>query len=199
MKQRDDIIVATLELQDDPWIHKRITFKESGDLIADIMEGLGPFNLETQTTYAIRLSVDEAISNAWRHGSHEADDIQFDVSYLISDEGFQLRVKDSGPGFDHESLPDPTVEENLFKSHGRGVFLIRQMMNDVEFNETGNEITIFKKFPPRESSTTPSARRCWTRFRYCEKAARNRWQGRRRQAFLRRPQQNPPTQIPLFN
>jgi serine/threonine-protein kinase RsbW len=147
IKQRDDIIVSILEIQDDPWIHKRVVFRETGTLIAEVMEALAPYNLEMQTTYAIRLSVDEAVSNAWRHGLNEADDVPFEVSYLISDEGFQLRVRDTGAGFDHESLPDPTVEENLFKSHGRGVFLIRQTMDEVEFNETGNEITILKKFP----------------------------------------------------
>jgi serine phosphatase RsbU (regulator of sigma subunit)/anti-sigma regulatory factor (Ser/Thr protein kinase) len=147
-KQRDDMIVAVLELQDDPWIHKSITFKESASFITEIMDALAPYNLDTATTYGVRLSVDEAVSNAWRHGLSERDDVPFEVSYLISDDAFQLRVRDPGFGFDHESLPDPTVEENLFKSHGRGVFLIKQVMDEVEFNEAGNEITISKKFPP---------------------------------------------------
>jgi anti-sigma regulatory factor (Ser/Thr protein kinase) len=147
-KQRDDMIVAVLELQDDPWIHKTVPFKESAALITEIMDALVPYNLDTATTYGVRLSVDEAVSNAWRHGLSGRDDVPFEVSYLISDDVFQLRVRDAGSGFDHESLPDPTVEENLFKSHGRGVFLIRQVMDEVEFNEAGNEITISKRFPP---------------------------------------------------
>lgn len=151
-KQRDDIIVAVLEMQDDPWIHKTIHFRESAALINEIMQGLVPYNLDNKLIYSIRLAVDEAISNAWRHGCSERDDALFNVSYLISDEGFQLRVKDSGAGFDHESLPDPTVEENLLKSHGRGVFLIRQVMDEVEFNDVGNEITIRRAFPPTSES-----------------------------------------------
>jgi phosphoserine phosphatase RsbU/P len=148
MKQRDDIIVAVLELQNDPWIRKSIVFKESADLISEIMQALAPYGLSSQEFYGIRLAVDEAVANAWRHGSNQRDDVEFQVSYLIDDKGFQFRVKDSGMGFDHESLPDPTVEENLFKSHGRGVFLIKQVMGEVEFNETGNEITIVKLFQP---------------------------------------------------
>jgi anti-sigma regulatory factor (Ser/Thr protein kinase) len=147
-KQRDDIVLSVLELTDDPWIHKSVIFRDSGTLISEIMEGLAPYNLDSQMAYSIRLAVDEAVSNAWRHGLCEDEDAQFEVSYLISDEGFHLKVKDPGQGFDHESLPDPTVEENLFKSSGRGVFLIRQVMDDVEFNETGNEIIILKRFPP---------------------------------------------------
>jgi anti-sigma regulatory factor (Ser/Thr protein kinase) len=148
LPQRDDIIVAVLELQDDPWIHRTIAFRDSADLITEIMDALAPYNLDAQVSYAIRLAVDEAMANAWRHGVRLRDDVPFDVSYLISDQGFQLRVRDSGSGFDHESLPDPTVEENLFKSHGRGVFLIRQVMDDVEFNEAGNEIMLAKRFTP---------------------------------------------------
>jgi len=145
-KQKDDIIVTVLELQDDPWIHRKIVFNDSNDLITDILDALQPFELDKQSLYSIRLAIDEALANAWRHGLKQRDDLPFEVSYYISDEGFQLRVKDPGDGFDHESLPDPTVEENLFKTSGRGVFLIRKMMDEVEFNDIGNEITVFKRF-----------------------------------------------------
>ncbi|MFH1676225.1 MAG: SpoIIE family protein phosphatase, partial [bacterium] len=151
VKQRDDIIVSILELEEDPWVHKKIVYGNSGNLINEILDSLGAYNLDSQIGFSIRLSLDEALANAWRHGVNLANEIEFEVSYLISDEGFQFRVKDPGKGFDHESLPDPTVEENLFKSHGRGVFLMRQLMDDVDFNDIGNEITVTKYFPPDET------------------------------------------------
>jgi len=149
-KQRDDIIICVAELQDDPWIHKLVRFPESGEVIDEVLEVLTSYDIDKQTTYSIRLALDEAFANAWRHGLNQSNDVQFQVSYYISDDGFRLSVMDPGTGFDSESLPDPTVEENLFKSHGRGVFLIRQMMDEVEFNETGNEISVYKRFatPP---------------------------------------------------
>ncbi|HEX9745759.1 MAG TPA: SpoIIE family protein phosphatase [bacterium] len=149
---RDDIIVAVLDLQDDPWVHRLISFDESGELVNDILQALTPYKLNQKDIYSIRLAVDEAIANAWRHGLGQRDDARFKVSYLISDEGFSLRVLDAGTGFDHESLPDPTVEENLFKTHGRGVFLIRQVMDEVEFNDSGNEIAFYKQFPSTGNS-----------------------------------------------
>jgi sigma-B regulation protein RsbU (phosphoserine phosphatase) len=145
-KQKDDIILAVLELQDDPYIYKTIVYGEADSLINEILEALTMYELNSQTHYAIRLAIDEALANAWRHGLSQQNDLPFEVSYCISDEGFRFRVKDPGDGFDHESLPDPTVEENLYKTHGRGVFLIRQMMDEVEFNETGNEISVFQRF-----------------------------------------------------
>ncbi len=149
VRQRDDILVAVFELQDDPWIYKALRFAESGDVIAEILEALTPYELDKQELYAIRLATDESLANAWKHGVSQRNDAVFHLSYMISDEGFKLRVRDPGSGFDHESLPDPTVEENLVKPHGRGVFLIRQMMDEVEFNDAGNEITVFKGFEPR--------------------------------------------------
>ena len=148
-KQRDDIIVVVCELQDDPWIHKNIKFSGAGKIIDEILEALAPYEIDQQLTYSIRLSVDETLTNAWRHGLNQDNNAEIEVSYAISDDGFRFRVKDPGQGFDHESLPDPTVEENLYKSHGRGVFLIRQMMDEVEFNESGNELSIYKKFMSR--------------------------------------------------
>ena len=54
-------------------------------------------------------------------------------------------VRDEGPGFDPNSLPDPTDPENLLKPSGRGIMLIRTFMDAVSFNEKGNEVTMVKR------------------------------------------------------
>ncbi|HRX79723.1 MAG: response regulator [Planctomycetaceae bacterium] len=54
-------------------------------------------------------------------------------------------IRDQGPGFDPNSLPDPTAPENVGKVNGRGMFLIRTFMDEVRFNETGNELTMIKR------------------------------------------------------
>ena len=54
-------------------------------------------------------------------------------------------IRDEGPGFDPDGLPDPTDPENLTKASGRGVLLIRTFMDEVRFNDTGNEITMIKR------------------------------------------------------
>ena len=55
----------------------------------------------------------------------------------------RIRITDEGHGFDPESLPDPTLPEHRLRSCGRGVFLIRKLMDRVEFNEQGNSIEMF--------------------------------------------------------
>ena len=57
-------------------------------------------------------------------------------------------TRDDGPGFDPHSLPDPFSEESLTSPSGRGLTLIRSFMDEVRFNDQGNEITLFKRRPP---------------------------------------------------
>jgi len=150
VKQSDDILVAVFEVKTDPWVRKCIHYSESGALVNEIMEQLKLHDLDATTTYAVRLCLDESLANAFKHGNKSFDELPIDVSFLITREKFCLRVKDAGHGFNYEALPDPTVEENLYKSHGRGVFLMRQMIEEVDFNEAGNEVTLIKHFPKPE-------------------------------------------------
>lgn len=70
---------------------------------------------------------------------------KIDVSVKLSREIAAIKIRDQGPGFDPSSLPDPTDPENIGRISGRGLLLIRTFMDDVQFNETGNEITMFKR------------------------------------------------------
>jgi len=149
-KPQDDILVAVLEVKADPWVHKTITYNDSGSFIEEVMNQLKHYNLDKTTLYSIRLSLDESLANAHKHGNAWEDNTPIDVSFLITTDKFCLKVRDSGHGFNYESLPDPTVQENLFKTTGRGVFLMRQMLDEVEYNEVGNEIQIIKHFPKPE-------------------------------------------------
>ncbi len=145
-KPQDDILVAVLEVKKDPWVHKRIRYSESADLMNSIIDQLKVYNLDNTTLYCVRLSLDESLANAFKHGNDHNDEAILDISFLITREKFCLMVRDAGRGFNYEALPDPTVEENLFKSTGRGVFLMRQLLDEVEFNEAGNEIHLVKYF-----------------------------------------------------
>ena len=61
-----------------------------------------------------------------------------------SADAIEYTIADEGPGFDVTSLPDPTAPENVLNVSGRGILLIRTFMDSVEFNETGNRITMRK-------------------------------------------------------
>ncbi len=65
-------------------------------------------------------------------------------------------VRDEGPGFDPDSLPDPTNPENIEKASGRGLLLMRTFMDSVEFNQIGNEVTMVKYIASNSDSQCPS-------------------------------------------
>lgn len=91
--------------------------------------------------FSLRLAMDEALINAIMHGNGGHERKRVHVSLAVGSDVVQVTVKDEGDGFDIDALFDPTEEEHIHDTHGRGVFLIRQFMSEVAFNEKGNEIT----------------------------------------------------------
>jgi serine/threonine-protein kinase RsbW len=91
--------------------------------------------------FAIRLAIEEAITNAFEHG-HEglSPDLTVTVEYRVSPELIEIAIEDQGPGFSPEALPDPTLLENLAKPSGRGVMLMKAYMSEVDFNQRGNRV-----------------------------------------------------------
>lgn len=91
--------------------------------------------------FRLRLAMDEAMVNAIIHGNLHDRAKKVYVEARGRPRAFEVTIRDEGHGFDVDSLKDPTADENLHATHGRGVFLIRQFMSDVFFNEMGNQIT----------------------------------------------------------
>jgi serine/threonine-protein kinase RsbW len=95
---------------------------------------------------AIELSLNEALANAVIHGAKE--DPTKTVECLVSSDeerGVLIVVRDPGAGFAYEALPTCTVGENVYSNHGRGIFLINQLMDQVEFRKNGTEIRMVKR------------------------------------------------------
>lgn len=91
--------------------------------------------------FSLRLALDEALINAIMHGNGGHEHKRVVVNLSVDPSHVSVSVADEGDGFDIDSLFDPTAEEYIHATHGRGVFLIRQFMDEVAFNERGNEIT----------------------------------------------------------
>jgi len=95
---------------------------------------------------AVELALNEALANAVVHGagSDPSKIIECDVACDESG-GMLIVVRDPGKGFDPSSLPNPIVGENVYCSHGRGIFLINQLMDEVKFLKNGTEIHMIKR------------------------------------------------------
>jgi anti-sigma regulatory factor (Ser/Thr protein kinase) len=94
----------------------------------------------------IELALTEALANAVIHGakSDPSKIIECDVA-CDETRGMLIVVRDPGNGFDPKCIPDPCVGENIYSQHGRGIYLINQLMDEVEFHKNGTEIHMVKR------------------------------------------------------
>ena len=81
----------------------------------------------------VTLSLREAINNAVLHGNKKDPSRSLEVEMDVVGEEFVMRVWDEGSGFDESTLGDPRNPENLFRPNGRGIFLMRQLLDNVKF------------------------------------------------------------------
>jgi len=86
--------------------------------------------------------VTEAVNNAIIHGNKRNVNKRVVVTGAVRDHLLVIKVKDEGKGFDPHGIPNPIDEGNLLRESGRGVFLMRQLAEDVSYNRKGNEVTM---------------------------------------------------------
>ena len=142
-----------------------------GPLVNYLQQAIAAMGLcnETETT-RVGVALDEALVNAMHHGNLEVDSAmrrddldgyhrlvaerrqrspyrerRIHVSAVLDRDQATFVVRDEGNGFDPDQLPDPTDPANLARPHGRGVLLIRTFMDEVIYNDVGNEVTLVKR------------------------------------------------------
>ena len=100
--------------------------------------------------HKITMSVREAAVNAVLHGNAYDPHKKITVAYETSPNTLQITITDQGRGLKETDIPDPTAEENILKTSGRGIFLIRSFMDEVRIRELhpGTEITLIKHVTP---------------------------------------------------
>ena len=89
-----------------------------------------------------RVGLTEALSNAMLYGNRDDPSKRVLVEVRLADGRLRATVRDQGTGFDPTSVPDPTTPENLARPCGRGLFLMKQLLDEVTYNERGNEVTL---------------------------------------------------------
>jgi serine/threonine-protein kinase RsbW len=90
------------------------------------------------------LVMDEALSNAITHGNKGREDLKVHVRIYVSSRRILIQIEDQGGGFMPDEKPDPTGGDNLFKDSGRGIYLIRELMDNVSFAKGGRVIEMEK-------------------------------------------------------
>lgn len=91
----------------------------------------------------VLIAVTEAVNNAIIHGNVESSDLNVEIEVGSKEGNFYFNVKDQGRGFDYNNLPDPTAPENLEKENGRGIYLMKHLADNVEFEDYGRSVFIY--------------------------------------------------------
>lgn len=110
----------------------------------DILVELKAKNFSEDNIFAVHLALEEAFLNAVKHGNKMDQEKAVKIEYTIGLDKIEVFVTDEGEGFDPEAVPDPRLEENLYKTDGRGLFLIRSYMDEVKFHEQGKCMQLVK-------------------------------------------------------
>jgi serine/threonine-protein kinase RsbW len=98
--------------------------------------------------YNLLVAIQEALANAVVHGCGNNPSHTVHCRVECNDSDIAITVRDPGPGFDVDALTDPTSEENLAEEHGRGIFLLRSLMDEVRFQEGGRLLQMRKLSRP---------------------------------------------------
>ena len=112
------------------------------DYLMKRVEKSGVVNLENSNLF---IALDEAFVNAVKHGNKFDTTKLVRISAEVSTKEARFTIEDEGEGFNVAEIPDPTDTENLFKTSGRGVLIIHNVMDEVRYNERGNRLEMVKK------------------------------------------------------
>ena len=120
-------------------------------LQGDVGRALHEFGYGEACAFAVRLALEEALVNGFRHGNKGDASKCVTVRCRVDAGLMQLEVEDEGEGFNPETVPDPTAEENIEIPSGRGIMLMRAYMTSVEYVPPGNclRITYRREAGPR--------------------------------------------------
>ena len=117
--------------------------------------------LDDDQRFHLAMAVREAAINAVLHGNEYDAKRQIEVSLENTGKDLVISIADEGRGFNPDKVPNPLAEENLLRGSGRGIFLIRQLMDEVHFRQLhpGTELTLVKHLAPPGERAEPEGGR----------------------------------------
>jgi serine/threonine-protein kinase RsbW len=125
-------------------IPAKLEFLDLVDNVVAAVNELMEFKEEDAT--AVSISVIEAGTNAIQHGCPNDDGHRVRLRFVVDPGELVIEVEDPGKGFDPDRLPDPTSPDNILKERGRGIFIMRQMMDELDFDfSKGTRIRMLKR------------------------------------------------------
>ena len=105
---------------------------------------------DEEAQHYMSVAVRESVVNAIKHGNRQDEAKRVHVQFTVHDRALEVEVRDEGRGFDPTGVPDPLAPENLLKAYGRGIFFMRQFMDEVTHSfppKGGTIVRMLKRVP----------------------------------------------------
>ena len=115
-------------------------------VVSEVMSVVREMGCAAGSEFEIEVAINEALANAVEHGcGHDPDKHVSIVVECDPAQGMLIIVADPGQGFDPKTIPNPVLGERIYADHGRGIFLINELMDEVRYEKGGTEIWMRKK------------------------------------------------------
>ena len=119
------------------------------DISKELIDDLNEKNVDEDIVFDIHVAFEEALRNAMVHGNESDPGKKVTIETEVDGDSVIIAVEDEGPGFKPEDLPDPTQDENLLKEGGRGVYLMKHLMDELRYENDGRKVIMIKYLDKR--------------------------------------------------
>ena len=160
-KQTDDITAVVVEIltqsrrdqikkdlgfnEDMPVYLQFVSYYEEIDRVsAKVLRDMDETGYSDESIRKMKLTITELLANAIGHGNEDNHSKKVTMGHLVETTVVTVAIIDEGKGFDPSNIPDPTLPQNLIKDHGRGLYIVRNYVDEIDFNRKGNRILIRK-------------------------------------------------------
>ena len=116
------------------------------DISKELIDSLNEKDVNEDIVFDIHVAFEEALRNAMVHGNASDPAKKVTVETEIDDNSVIITIEDEGSGFNSNDLPDPTHDENLLKEGGRGVYLMKHLMDELRYENNGKKVVMIKYF-----------------------------------------------------
>jgi serine/threonine-protein kinase RsbW len=123
-------------------------FEEIDQAAAAVLRSMDRHGYRDDAIRTMKMALAELMVNALEHGNRRDPTRKVTIGHTVDGARAVVAIMDEGAGFDPAALPDPTLPENLEKDRGRGVYLVRRLVDEMRHNAAGNRVTVVKNYRP---------------------------------------------------
>lgn len=151
--QEDDILLSCVSVEVATWSYLEIPPMDRETAIADIVAACARGHVPNEVTSDIHLALDELITNAIVHGNEGSPEKNVSIRYAIGHGVVRIAIRDEGEGFVPDLDEFHLTSEQLMERGKRGIYLVKSLMDEMHYNESGTEVMIVKRYHAYGSAT----------------------------------------------